>query len=349
MGRRVLVTGLASFWGGRVAQALEADPGVELIVGTDTDDPTVTLERTEFVRTDEGYSILARLVRATQVDTVVHTFLVTDSTQMSGRAMHEINVIGTMNLLAAAGAPGSSVRQLVVKSSTLVYGASHRDPACFREGMVRNTAAKTRVEKTLLAAESYLQDFAAGNPAVTVAVLRCADVLGATIVTPISRALSLPAVPCIFGFDPLLQFVEENDVLRALEFAMRAECAGVYNVAGDGRLPWSEVTAMVGKLPWPLPPALTSLSTVPLARLGLVDLPADVLAVLRFGRGVDNRRLKESGFEYTCSTVDAVDRFRRASRVRNLRTLKRHEPGHRLNGDAEAFFQRSRAIRQPEH
>jgi len=147
MGRRVLVTGLASFWGGRVAQALEADPGVELIVGTDTDDPTVTLERTEFVRTDEGYSILARLVRATQVDTVVHTFLVTDSTQMSGRAMHEINVIGTMNLLAAAGAPGSSVRQLVVKSSTLVYGASHRDPACFREGMVRNTAAKTRVEE----------------------------------------------------------------------------------------------------------------------------------------------------------------------------------------------------------
>jgi UDP-glucose 4-epimerase len=341
MGRRVLVTGLGSFWGGRLAQALEADPEVELIVGLDTHDPTVKLGRTEFVRTDEGYSILARLVQATQIDTILHTFLIVDSTRMSGRAMHEINVIGTMNLLAAAGAPDSSVRHLVVKSSALVYGASYRDPAWFREDMTRNGPAKTRVEKTLLEAESYLQDFAAETPQVTVTVLRCANVLGAALVTPISRALSLPAVPCLFGFDPLLQFVEENDVVRALEFAMRADLSGVYNLAGDGRLPWSEVTAMVGKLPWPLPPAMTSLGTVPLARLGLVDLPPELLALLRFGRGIDNRRLKEAGFDYTCTTVDAVDRFRKANRVRSL---KRPEPSYRYDGDVEAFFQRSKAI-----
>ena len=87
-----------------MAQALEADPDVEVIVGLDTREPTVELERTEYVRTDENYSILARIVKATQVDTIVHTFLVVDSTRMSGRAMHEINVIGTMNLFAAAGA-----------------------------------------------------------------------------------------------------------------------------------------------------------------------------------------------------------------------------------------------------
>ena len=80
MGRRVLVTGLGTFWGGRVAQALEADPDVEVIVGLDPEEPTVELERTEYVRTDENYSILARIVKATQVDTIVHTFLVVDST-----------------------------------------------------------------------------------------------------------------------------------------------------------------------------------------------------------------------------------------------------------------------------
>lgn len=345
MGRRVLVTGLGSFWGGRVAQALEADPSVELIVGLDTRDPTVKLDRTEFVRTDQGYSILARLVRATQVDTIVHTFLVSDSTQMSGRAIHEINVIGTMNLLAAAEAADSSVRHLVVKSSTLVYGASHRDPAWFREDMARTASARTPVERTLLEAESYLQDFVAETREVTVAVLRCANVLGAEMVTPMSRVLSLPAVPCIFGFDPLLQFVEENDVVRALEFAMRGELSGVYNVAGDGRLPWSEITTMVGKLPWPLPPAMTSLATVPLSRLGLVELPPELLALLRFGQGVDNRRLKEAGFDYTCNTTDAVDRFRRANRVRSL---KRPKPSYRDAGDVEAFFQGSKAVVQRE-
>src|SRR3954454_5852386 len=107
MGRRVLITGLGTFWGGRVAQALEADPEVEMIVGLDIEEPKVELQRTEYVRADQSYSILSRIVKATEVDTILHTFLVVDSTHMSGRKLHEINVIGTMNLLAAAGKPGS--------------------------------------------------------------------------------------------------------------------------------------------------------------------------------------------------------------------------------------------------
>ena len=75
-----------------------------MIVGLDTREPRLPLERTEFVRADSSYSILHRIVHATQVDTVLHTHLVVDSTTASGRALHEINVIGTMNLLAAAGA-----------------------------------------------------------------------------------------------------------------------------------------------------------------------------------------------------------------------------------------------------
>src|SRR5437899_7725748 len=150
MGRRILVTGLGSFWGGRVAQALENDPNVEMIVGLDTEEPKVALERTEYVRADQSYSILSRIVRATGVDTILHTFLVVDSTRMSGRALHEINVIGTMNLLAAAGGPDSSVRQLVVKSSTLVYGCSDKDPTWFREETPRASPPTTRVERSLL-------------------------------------------------------------------------------------------------------------------------------------------------------------------------------------------------------
>ena len=100
VGKRVLVTGLGTFWGGRVAQALEHEPDVEVIVGLDREEPMVELERTEYVRSDENYSILSRIVRATKVDTIVHTFLVVDSTTMSSRTMHEINVIGTMQKIA---------------------------------------------------------------------------------------------------------------------------------------------------------------------------------------------------------------------------------------------------------
>ena len=342
MGRRVLVTGLGSFWGGRVAESLERDPSVETIVGLDTTEPRVRLDRTEFVKADESYSILSRIVRATQVDTIVHTFLVVDSTRMSGTALHEVNVIGTMNLLAAASAAGSSVRLIVVKSSALVYGSSYRDPTWFREDMRRVSAPPTRVERSLLEAEDYLRNFAEDNPHVNVSVLRFVNVLGTDIVTPISKALSLPLVPSIFGYDPQLQFLEEDDVIRALDFVIHRNLPGIYNVAGDGRLPWSEVVAMVGKRTFALPPVGTRLAAAPLSRSKIVELPPELLALLRYGRGVDNRKLKRAGFEYRYTSAGAVDSFVRAHRLRS--TVGEVHPTYTYERDVEDFFRRSPAV-----
>ncbi|HVF31462.1 MAG TPA: NAD-dependent epimerase/dehydratase family protein [Acidimicrobiales bacterium] len=341
MGRRVLITGIGSFWGGRVAQALEQDPDVEMIVGLGVDEPQVPLERTEYVRADQSYSILARIVRATQVDTVLHTFLVVDSTRMSGRQLHEVNVIGTMNLLAAAGAPDSSVRTLVVKSSTLVYGSSYRDPAWFREESQRTNPPATRVERSLLEVEGYLRDFAEDNPHVAVSLLRFANVLGTDIRTPLTKALQLPATPSILGFDPLLQFVHEVDVVRSIQYVMTDSVPGVFNVAGDGKLPWSEVAAVCGQRLVPLPPVLTEAAAAPLAALGLVDLPPELLSVLRYGRGVDNRRLKATGFDYRYTSAGAVESFAEASRLR--RTVGSSD-AYRYERDVENFFRHSPAV-----
>jgi UDP-glucose 4-epimerase len=341
VGRRVLITGLASFWGARLAQALERDPDVDVIVGLDVDEPRLPLERTEFVRTDQGYSILARIVQATQVDTILHTFLVVDSTRTSDRRLHEINVIGTMNLLAAAGAADSSVRHIVVKSSGLVYGASWQDPNWFREEMQRVSPPKSRVERSLVEVESYLHDFAEDNPHVVVSLLRYSNVVGTDIVTPITKALQLPWAPSILGFDPLVQFVEEDDVIRAIEFAMRNALGGVFNVAGDGRLPWSEVARICGKRTAPMPPVLTELAAAPLARLG-VELPPELLDLMRYGRGMDNRRLKRAGFNYRFTSAGAVESF--AEAVRLDRTVGARRPEYHYDQDVEAFFRHSPAV-----
>ncbi len=341
MGRRVLITGLGSFWGGRVAEALEQDPDVDVIVGLDTREPGVPLERTEFVRADQSYSILSRIVKATQVDTILHTFLVVDSTRVNGRRLHEQNVIGTMNLLAAAGASGSSVRQVVVKSSTLVYGSSWQDPTWFREEMARVGPARSRMERSLVEVESYLRDFAEDNPHITVSLLRFANVIGTDIVTPISRALQLPMVPSIFGFDPLFQFVEEDDVVRSILFATRSMLPGIYNVAGDGRLPWSEVAAICGKRLAPLPPVATEVAALPLAPLR-VELPQELLDLLRYGRGVDNRRLQQAGFHYRYTSAGAVKNFAEALRLQ--RAIGTRRPVYRYEQDVEQFFRHSPAV-----
>lgn len=342
MGRRILITGLASFWGGRLAQAFEQDPTVEVIVGMDTDEPVVELERTEFVRTDDSYSILARLVRATQVDTVVHAGLVVNSALMGARRLHEKNVIGTMNLLAACGSEDSRVTSLVVKSSALVYGASGQDPTWFREDSRRSSGARTPIERSLLEVEDYLRSFAEDYRSVKVAVLRCANVLGEELVTLFSRALSLPATPTIAGFDPQLQFVEQEDVVRAIEFAVNRELEGVYNVAGDGRLPWSEIRSIAGRPPLFMSPVMTGVTASALARLRLVKLAPEVLDLLRFGRGVDNRKLKRAGFEYRYSTAGALRHYIESQRLRAV--VGSTEPAYRYQGDVEAFFRHSPAI-----
>jgi UDP-glucose 4-epimerase len=340
--RRVLITGLDTFWGGRMAQALESDPEFEMILGMAGRDPTVALERTDFVHADQTYSIVSRIVRATRPDTIVHTFLVTDSTRASGRALHEINVIGTMNLLAAAGQAGSPVRQVVVKSSTLVYGSSATDPAWFSEDAGRTSAPTTRVEKTLLEVEELVRNFAEDNPATVVSLLRFANVLGTDIVTAISTNLSKRLCPSVAGFDPLVQFVEEDDVVRALEHVTRRRVPGIYNVAGAGKLPWSEVAALCSTRLLALPPYGTGLAARPLVQMKLIEFPPELELLLRFGRGVDTSRIAATGFEHRYTTAGAVESFVRALRLR--RTIGEARPSYTYEHEVEQFFRRSPSV-----
>jgi UDP-glucose 4-epimerase len=299
----------------------------------------VPFEQAEFVRSDQNYSILNRIVKVTQVDTILHTFMITNSTTVPKRAMHEINVIGTMNLLAAAGAAGSSVKHIVVKSSTLVYGSNAADPSTFHEDTPRSAPARSSVERALIEAEGLVRDFSEDNPATLVTVLRFANVLGTHLTTPISRNLSRPLCPSIFGFDPLLQFVEEDDVERALLHVTLGSIPGLYNVAGDGRLPWSEVASISGTRLVPISP-FSPLKIRPLARL--FDLPPELEDLLRYGRGVDTRRLAETGFRYNATSAGAVQSFIRALRLR--RQSGRLPDSYTYQHDVEQFFRHSPSV-----
>jgi UDP-glucose 4-epimerase len=339
MSRRILVTGADTFWGGRMVQALEEDPDTDVIVGTGTQAPSVPFQRAEFVRTDQNYSILNRIVKATQVDTILHTFMITNSVTVPRRQLHEIDVIGTMNLLAAAGAAGSPVRHIVVKSSTLVYGSAASDPNTFLEDTIRTSPVRNSVERALIEAEHLVRDFSEDNPATLVTVLRFANVLGPHLATPISRNLSRPICPAIFGFDPLVQFVQEDDVVRALLHVTRGGIPGLYNVAGDGRLPWSEVASICGTRLVPVSP-FSPLRIRPLSRL--FDLPAELEDLLRYGRGVDTRRLAATGFTYRATSAGAVRTFIRAMRLR--RQSGRTPMSYRYEHDVEQFFRHSPSV-----
>jgi UDP-glucose 4-epimerase len=341
---RVLITGLSTYWGGRLAQSLERDRGVETIIGVSTGDPSCPLERTEFVRVGLHHALLRRIVQAAEIDTVIDTRLVVDSRQASPRTAHEANVIGTMNILAACGGPDSPVRKLVFKSSAHYYGCERDDPAYFTEAMRRPHPPRTRLEADIVEAEKAVEGFADRNPEVTVTVLRFCNALGPDQRTTHTQLFKLPAIPCILGFDPRYQFIHEDDLVGVLRFAAEHDLPGIYNAAADGVLALSEVASLLGKPPAPiLPPWGTSLAAAALSATG-VKIPPEVLNQLRYGRGLDNRKLKGAGYAFAYTSREAALKHAEAMRVRSLRGGE-GEP-YRYEREVEEFLRWSPSVRR---
>ncbi|MFL5885825.1 MAG: NAD-dependent epimerase/dehydratase family protein [Thermoleophilaceae bacterium] len=345
--RRVLITGLSTYWGGRLAQALEQSDAIEAIIGVDSEDPTRELERTEFVRVGTQHALLRRIVEAAEIDTVVDTRLVVDSAVTSARNAHENNVIGTMNILAACGAPDSTVRKLIFKSSAHYYGCEQDDPAFFTETMGRPHPPRTPIERDILDAESGVVDFAEKNPNVTCTVLRCSNVLGPDVRTSHTALFSLPLIPMILGFDPRYQFVHEDDVVAALAHAALFDTHGIFNIAGDGVLAFTEVAGLLGKQYAPiLPPWGTGAALGLVRRLGL-RIPPEMVRQLRFGRGIDNRKFKATGFNYHYTTRETV--LKLAEHMRLHPVLRGVSEPYRYERDVEEFLRWSPHVRNAQY
>jgi UDP-glucose 4-epimerase len=152
----------------------------------------------------------------------------------------------------------------------------------------------------------------------------------------------MPVAPEIWGFDPRLQFVHEDDVVGALTYATGIDVPGIYNVAGNGSMPWSEVCAIVGKRRAALPPVLTNWAAEPLRVARLLQLPPETLMLLRYGREIDNDRYKRAGFRYKYTTSGCVDAF--AQGLRLAGTIGEKRPSYRWEREVEDFFRHSPAV-----
>ena len=91
---------------------------------------------------------------------------------------------------------------------------------------------------------------------------------------------------------------------------MNHEIGGIYNVAGDGRVPWSEIASICGKTLVPMPPLLTEWAAAPLARLG-VELPPELLDLFRYGRGIEPIDHRKRGLRSTRSSVMQPEQIER--------------------------------------
>lgn len=322
-GRRILITGVASHWGTELARRLERDPRVEHVIGIDTRAPEADLERTELIEVDIRSPVLSRLLPATEPDTVVHCGIVWyPESDKPARALHDINVIGSLQLLAACErTPG--LERLIVRGSAAIYGCEGAAPSFYTEEMARTVALRTRFQRDIGELEGYFENFARRHSQLVCCMLRYQLEIGPDLQSPLTRYLSLPVVPTQMGFDPRLQFVHSEDATGALLKATMDPVRGAVNVAASGSISLSRTLRLAGRPELPVPHPLFGPM---LARvgggLGLGPLRGDAVRLLRFGRGVDNRRLREDlGYEPRFDAVGAVRDFAQHSRGRRVASV----------------------------
>jgi UDP-glucose 4-epimerase len=317
-GRRVLITGISTPLGGQLARRLEADREVSYLAGIDTRRPPVALERTELIEADIRDPTLMEILPRTRVDTVVHNrILRRPEPGMSPQTAHDINVLGTLQLLTACERT-STLQTIVVRGSAGIYGSEPAAPQFFTEEMSRLYPLRSRFQRDVGEIEDYFAGYARRRPGVVCTMLRYQPAIGPVLNTQVTRYLAAPVAPTYLGFDPRLQFVHEEDGLEALVAAVKRPVRGAVNVASRGTIGLTKLVRMAGKVTMPLPSPLFGTALGAGGRLGLPSLSSDFRRLLRYGRAVDLTRLvEEVGYRPSFTTEEAVADYLARSRERD--------------------------------
>lgn len=332
--RVILITGVARPLGARFARSLAAGGDLE-VIGVDVLPPKYDIGRARYVRADIRSAAIGRLISGSQVETVVHLGMVSSPRGPGGRSMmKEINVIGTMQLLAACQT-SRSVRRLVTRSSGAVYGASPRDPALFTEDMTARIEPRSGFGKDAREIESYVDGLARRRPDLVVTTLRFADLLGAHADSSLTRYLTLPVVPTPMGYDARMQFLHPADAAVALDLVTHTDVPGTFNVAAPDVVTLHQALAVLERPTVPVPGRLTPTAALFGRRTGRLELSHDRIDAITYGRCMDTSRFAAAtGFSPKYSSRAALEDFATSLRPGRVRMPRLGDLMDRLAGPA---------------
>lgn len=308
--RVILVTGVASYWGNRAAAKLLEQDEIH-VIGIDNEPPQTNVDGLDFIQADVRNPLLVELFQEENIHTVLHLQF-RESTSPSESAFEQ-NVMGAAKLLAACSQAG--VKQIVIKSSTMVYGARPDNPMFLREDHPLNGPKKYGYIRDWIEIEKYADNFREQNPDTTLTVLRFGNIVGKNIDSPMTRFLRQEDAVALLGFDPMVQIIHGDDVLSALVHAVNGSYSGTYNVATEKGIPLWKTLGLAGKIPLPVLHPLAYWS-VSLGGPRLAPMPLDYLRYPCMG---DMQKMRdELGFTPQFSPEETVRELASTQRVRKL-------------------------------
>jgi UDP-glucose 4-epimerase len=307
-GRAIAVSGASTFLGRRLVALLAESDYVSRIVVVDTTNPDTASPKTSFYAIDltqPGVDArLAEVFQAEQIDTFVHLALLETPIPATAWA-HEFERVGTMQVLHACHK--QEIRKLVVVSTALVYGAHSDNPNYLREESRLRGMHNSPFVADKLDVEAQVEKWRKDHPECAVSVLRMAMMLGPNIDNYVKRYFSRTFVPTVLGYDPLVQFVHEQDALAALRAALESRVGGVFNIASEGVLRLSTAIRASGRLSLPLPYVVLRRLAAWAWLAQLCEAPAPFVALLRHLCVIDmSRAQRELDFRPHFTGLEAV-------------------------------------------
>lgn len=310
---KVLITGIASGLGQLVARRLLARPHPCDLVGVDMKPWEDRPRGVTMALADVRKRKFEDVIRRERPDAIIHLGSVRHF-KSNPALRHEVNVDGTRRLLDFAVTHG--VSHVVIVSSSYVYGALPENPYYMDEAFPLN-ASRTYPEMRDLAemdmlATAYLWRY----PDMTISVLRPTNVLGPHVRTAIGSYLRADYVPTVLGFNPMMQFLHEDDMAEAIVVAIERRARGAFNVVGEGTVPLLTAIEAVGSTPLPLPEFAMRTAVQTLFRWGLYGFPPRAMDFAKYQCTLDGRRFRDAtGFvpHYTLAETFAAVRAARAA------------------------------------
>lgn len=306
------LTGPSGDLGALLLPKLQADASVERILTLGPrplSGPKIDHRSLDLTRHDAEEE-LADALGEHPVDVLYHLAFL--NRRVRGSVAHEVEVIGTMRVLAAAGA--AKVGRLVVSSLTALYGARPELPALVREEQPLTGVPHSRYVQDKIEVERQVHQFRERHPEIPTLVLRFAPVLGPSVDNPATRLLSRRLVPTLLGFNPLWQAIHEDDAALALHTALRSDATGELNIVAAGVLAFSGLVHEAGGHALPLPLRVARAAMRTLNAAGASTAPVNLLDYLRYSWVADGAKARRTlGFIPRHNVLDAA----RSMRARN--------------------------------
>ena len=309
--KNVAITGIGGYLGGRLLYRLEQEDEVERIVGIDVKAPGAASPKLKFYRQDVREPF-ADIFADNQIDTALHlAFQVTPIHDEAGT--HSINIQGSQNFLEAC--ERASVSQLFYMSSHTTYGAHADNPESIPEDAPLRPTSDFLYPNDKAKVDLMFQDFMANHPDMCVTIVRTVAVTGPNIVSGGLTVLFTPVMVRPGGYDPTWQFIHEDDLVEVVTVLLKQKQKGVFNVAGEGGLRYTEMIKAVGKRSIALPAGLLSRFTRLSWQLHLQSRSPGGVEILKYPIVVNTEKVrKATGFEFRYSGREAFMSFLDAMR-----------------------------------